>query len=175
MIAGVDPALVGLLQVVADVQELTALEVVAEVTMLHVSRHKAGEPVIRDADRRLDLPVAAILQARLVEDSELEDDVAGTVALIRSWEYLAVVEEDNADPSLVALVDTELDLLILDGDADVPRASNARRVAGQVASLSFSVALVIWGDDGDLLPQLDEACCKLVDHDAETADSGPSP
>jgi len=35
--------------------------------------------------------VAAILQARLVEDSELEDDVGGTVALIRSWEYLAVV------------------------------------------------------------------------------------
>lgn len=98
----------------------------------------------------------------------------GTVALIRSREYLAVVEEDDADSSLVALVDTELDLLILDGDADVARASDARRVAGQVASLSLSVSLVVRRDDGDLLPQLDEACRKLVDHDTETADSGPS-
>lgn len=118
--------------------------------------------------------MAAELKTRLIEDGELENDVACAVALVRSWEYLPIMEKDDADSALVALVDAELDLLILDGDSNVTSAPDASRVTREVSSLPLSISLVVWRDHSDLLPQLDKARRELIHHDTKAADCGPS-
>ena len=77
--------------------------------------------------------------------------MTGTVALIRRWEYFAVVEENDAHSSLIAFMNAKLDLLVLDRDANVACAFDSSRIICKVASLSLPVALVVRRNDGDFL------------------------
>lgn len=60
VIMRMDSTLISFLKVMANMQEMAALEVVTEISMFDVSSHQACEPVVRDADGRLNLSVATV-------------------------------------------------------------------------------------------------------------------
>lgn len=90
-VVGVDSALVSLLQVVADMQELGSGEGLAEMTRLRVGWDEACEPVVGDADRWNHRTPAAVLEARFPEHRQHPDLLVRLQLWVRLWEYLSVV------------------------------------------------------------------------------------
>lgn len=90
--------------------------------------------------------------------------MASTVALIRRWEYFAVVEEYDTHSSLIAFMNAKLDLLVLDRNTNVACAFDSSRVICEVAGLSLPITLVVWGYNSDFLAKLDKTSGELVNH-----------
>jgi hypothetical protein len=175
MVLRMNSSFVSLLQIMADMKELGLSEVVAEVTVLDVACHQPCEPIIGDANRGLDLLLAAVLEASFVEDGQLEDNVASPVALVRCREDLSIVQEDDSHASFPTLVDCNLHLLVLHLNSEVAHKSYTSWVVSKVPRLPFAVSLVVRRDDCDLLAEFDETYCKLIDHHSESTDCRPSP
>lgn len=174
MVVRVNTSLVSLLQIVANVEELGIIEVVAKVSIFAIGSCKTRKPIIGHENAWFDLVDAAVLKTCLVEDGNLEYYVPSSVALIWGWEYVAVVQEYNSHASLIALMHRNLDSLILNLDLEACLVSDASRVARKVTCLSLSIPLVVRGDDSNLLAKLDKPNGQLIDHDTEAANCGPS-
>jgi hypothetical protein len=155
-------------------KEVSFSEVIPKVAVFHITCHQPREPIISDANRWLDLLLAAILEASLVEDRQLEDDMARTIALVRRWEYLSIVQEHDSDTPFVALVDSELHLLVLHLHSDVTHKPYTSWIAGEIPCLSFTIPLIVRRDNCDLLAELDETNRKLIDHHSKSTDCRPS-
>lgn len=91
MIMWMDSALVGFLQVMADMKELSVREVVTEIPILYVSCHESCEPIISNTNWWFDLFLAAILKTSFVKDSNLENHMSWSIALIRSGEDISIM------------------------------------------------------------------------------------
>lgn len=86
-----DSALVGFLEVVADMEEAGSTEGVAEVTYFGVSSHKTCEPIVGHANGWNILSLAAIFEDSFTEDSDLMDNIAWLSIWIWAWEDISVV------------------------------------------------------------------------------------
>lgn len=138
-------------------QEFGIDEVVTKVSIFAVTSGETCEPIVGNIHARLDLADAAVLEASLVEHGYLVDHMACSIALVRSWEHISVVEEYDSHASLEALVDSELHCLVLDLNSDVQLEADVGWVIGKISSLTLSISLVVWGDDSDLLSELHQS------------------
>ena len=66
-----DSSLIGLLQVMADVEEAGSLEGVSKVADLGIGGGEAGEPIVGRTDGRDFLSLAAVLKDCFAENSDL--------------------------------------------------------------------------------------------------------
>ena len=83
------------------------------------------------------------------------------------------MEEDLPHLSDDALVDADLVVTVRD-DLDVVDVLKARGILSQVARLVVLVFLVVGRDNDDRLAHLGQLERELVDHDTQSAHSGPS-
>lgn len=74
---------------------------------LSVSCYHTGEPIIRNANRRNDRVLAAILEASFREHSDLLNDVIWLSIGVRAREDVSVVQENNSDTFDHTLMDSE--------------------------------------------------------------------
>ena len=86
-----DSALVGFLEVVADMEEAGSAKGVAEVTYFGVSGNESREPIVGHANGWNTLSLAAIFEDSFTEDSDLMDNVAWLSIWIWAWEDISVV------------------------------------------------------------------------------------
>jgi len=102
-----DSTFVSFLKIMADVKESGSSEGITEVANLSVSCYHTGEPIIRNANRRNDRVLAAILEASFREHSDLLNDVIWLSIGVRAREDVSVVQENNSDTFDHTLMDSE--------------------------------------------------------------------
>ena len=168
-----DSALVGLLQVVANVKEGATSESVSEVANLCVSGDHTSEPVIGHADGWDDRILAAVLETGFAEDSDLLNDVIWLSIWVRAWENVSVVKEDDSDAFDHTLVNSE-GAASANVYVNVVFVMNTCWILSEVTCLSFSVSFVVWRDNNDLLAKVGKPYGELIDHYSEASDCGPS-
>lgn len=92
-----------------------------------------------------------------------------SIALIRSWENVSIVKENNSDSSLITLMNSKCDGLILDLYLDVSLESNTRWITCEISSLTLSIPFVIWRNNCYLLSKINKSNRKLVNHDTKSS------
>ena len=148
-----DSALVGLLQVMTDMEEACALESITEMTNLGICCSESSEPIVGDTNSWDLLSLAAVLKNSFAEDSNLLDDVTWLSIWIWAWEDIAIVQEDNSYSFDHSLVNSKSESAT-DSDMDVVFVMDTCWILGQVTGLSLSVSLVVWRDHNDLLAKV---------------------
>lgn len=173
VIIWMNSSFVRLLQVMADMEESGVVEVVAKVAIFAVGGGKACEPIVGDEDAGLYLVNATVFKACFIKHSYLEYHLTSSIALIRSWKNVSVMEEHHSNSSLIPLMDRKLDSLVLDLNLDVGLVFNSGWIVGEIPSLSLSVSLIVRRDYGNLLSKVDQPDSELVNHHTKSSDSGP--
>ena len=110
----VNTTFVGLLKIMADMEELCICEKVAKLTSISVAGHESCEPIVGDHDRGLNDLLAAIFEDCLVEDGKLEDHVTWASIRIRFREDIGVVEKYDFDASFHTFMNTDFNSIIAD-------------------------------------------------------------
>lgn len=168
----VDSSLVGLLEVMADMQEGGSLECVTEVTDLGVASDEASKPIVGHAHGWDTLPLAAVLEAGLAKDGNLMRHKLWRGIWVRGGEDVGVVEEHDSNTFNISLVNSE-GCPSTDINSDVVLVVNAGGILSEVACLALPVSLIVWGDDDDLLAEVCETDRQLIDHDSQATNCGP--
>jgi len=147
----VNPSLIGLLQVVANVNKLSSLEGVAELADFTVGCNESCEPVVCNTDGGDLLSLAAVFEAGLSKNSNLLDCKVRLHIRVWRWEDVSAVKEDKIDSFDFAFVDA-YGASSININMDVIDIVNA--IALDVAGLALSVSFVVGGDDVHLLAEL---------------------
>lgn len=147
--------LVGLLEVMADVEEASSAEGITEVTDLGISGNKSCEPIVGNADGWNTLSLAAIFKHSFTEYSNLLHNVPWLSIWIWAWENITIVKEYNLHTFDHSFMDSKSETSA-NANMDVVNVSDASWVLCKVTCLALSVSLVVGGDNNDFLAEVGE-------------------
>jgi hypothetical protein len=119
------------------------------------------------------LSLAAVLEHRLSEYSDLLHNIAWLSIWVRAREHISVVEEDHSDSFNHALMHSKGEATTY-ANMDVVDIFDTGWILCQVSSLSLSIPLIVWRNDDDLLAKVCESDGELVNHDTKSTNGGPS-
>jgi len=151
----VDLALVGLVEVVANVEECGSLEGISEGADSGISWGETSEPVVGDGNAWDDASDTEPFETGFGKDRDLLDGEGWLTIWVWSWEDVSFMQEDDLDSINDTFVYTELDSASkIDGNSvDIVDASWSW-VLSKISCLSFSVSFVVWRDDNNFLTKL---------------------
>ena len=148
-----DSALVGFLKVMADVKEAGSAEGVSKVTHFSVSGNQTGEPIVGHANGWNILSLAAIFKDSLAEDSDLMDNITWLSIWVWAWEDVSVMKEYYLHTFDHSLVNTKSHSST-NVNMDIVDIFDASWILSEVSSLAFSISLIVWRNNDDLLTKV---------------------
>lgn len=149
-------SLIILLQVMTNMHESRSSKRVTKVSNFGIRRNQPCVPIIRDAYRRDDLPFATILEASLAKHCDLMHGMMCSRVRIRAREQVSIMQEHDLYTLNHALMYPNV-ATTSDVNVHVVNIVDASRILRQVTCVTFSVPLVVWRYDYDLLSKVSEA------------------
>ena len=91
VVVRMDSSFVRFLEIMTNMKEFRVVEIVSKRAILAIGSCQACEPVICHKDAWFDLVDAAIFKTSFVKNSNLENYVSSTIALIWCWENISIM------------------------------------------------------------------------------------
>jgi len=86
---------ISFLQIVTNVKELGVFEIVSKLPIFAICSSKSCKPIVSNTYRRSELSLAAIFKDSFVEYSKLVNNLTWSMACIRGWKDLSIMQKYN--------------------------------------------------------------------------------
>mmetsp|Transcript_640 Transcript_640/g.1089 ORF Transcript_640/g.1089 Transcript_640/m.1089 type:complete len:200 (+) Transcript_640:1840-2439(+) len=144
---------------------------IAEESMFGISCDHSSKPVVRDDEPRDHLEGAQCLQRGLRHNGKGLGHIVRTTRVVGRGEEGVIVQEQNVHALDSSLVHSHRNTFIANHDVNVLGPPDA--ISSKVPRLSFSVLVIVWGDDYHIGPHFCKGNRQLIHHDTQSANRRP--